>query len=161
MLVWRCIYYTTTENEIQYHTVSTGECRKLIRLRRCSLWEFAEIRFVKFHVFNPLYGYGIEYTVGRGIYYITTKRTVGDDVLGVPPSHIYYTTTKSGTQYHTVSTFIIFFYGNIVTQDPFFPAHAAEAITFVYSDKSNQNRRKRTGRPLDSAFLNGGRSSDE
>ena len=101
----RCIYYTTTENEIQYHTVSTGECRRLIRLRRCSLWEFAEIRFDKFHVSNPLYGYGIEYTVGRGIYYITTKRTVGDDVLGVPPSHIYYTTSKTKKQYHTVSTF--------------------------------------------------------
>ena len=66
---------------------------------------------------------------------------------------IYYTTTENEIQYHTVSTFIIFFYGNIVTQDPFFPAHAAEAITFVYSDKSNQNRRKRTGRPLDSACL--------
>ena len=77
--------------------------------------------------------------------------TVGTGVLDGPC--IYYTTTENEIQYHTVSTFMIFFYGNIVTQDPFFPAHAAEAITFVYSDKSNQNRRKRTGRPLDSACL--------
>ena len=33
---------------------------------------------------------------------------------------------------------------NNPTPNPSFPAHAAGAITFVYSDKSNQNRRKRT-----------------
>ena len=92
------------------------------------------------------------------ILYHKHTNTVGTGALDCP-LYIYYTTTKSGTQYHTVSTFMIFFYGNIVTQDPFFPAHAAEAITFVYSDKrsrcfaSAQNRRKRTGRPLDSACL--------
>ena len=33
-----------------------------------------------------------------------------------------------------------------------FPARAAGAHTFVLDDKSMQKRRKRTGRPLDSAF---------
>ena len=31
-------------------------------------------------------------------------------------------------------------------------AHAAGALPFVYSDKRKQKHRKRTGRPLDSAF---------
>ena len=90
-------------------------------------------------------------------YCATHHKPVGTGVLD--GSCIYYTTIKFGTQYHTVSTFIIFSYGNIITQYPFFPAHAAGANTFARVGKrsrcfaSAQNLRKRTGRPLDSACL--------
>ena len=43
-----------------------------------------------------------------------------------------------------------------------FSAHAAGALPFVYSDKRKQKHRKRTGRPLDSAFrlVSGSHSCD-